>query len=178
MKLVYTSNDWDDERPVAIFDLDGTISDDRHRMPYLKKAKETANLEMQAIRSDHVQSLFDTYHGLCQLDTLMVPGASLFEKYLKDRNFQTWIMTARPEKFSQATLDWLWAHFGEWPEKILMRPIGCTNPSWLIKRNMLIASKPFVEGGYHLFVDNSKEVIDRMSPYVSTFHFQLNPYHV
>lgn len=88
---------------IAIVDLDGTISDDRHRA--------------------HLKGDWDAYNALCESDPVM-------NRYIIDDNLAAGrtivILTARPQNYNAITRAWLNKH---WPGDaehfwVVMRPEG------------------------------------------------------
>lgn len=93
-------------RKFAVFDLDGCISDDSRRLPL--------------IRPDHDFDKYDKYHEDMEADPLVnlkaLNGAV-------ERGNGLLFVTARPEKYRNATESWL-RSFGIAASHLLMRPNG------------------------------------------------------
>lgn len=79
--------------PVAVFDLDGTLSDDRHRR------------DLRPIGGCN-QADYDEYHYKCGEDKVNVQ-MKLFLESLHSRGIRICICTARPVSVANVTVQWL-----------------------------------------------------------------------
>lgn len=103
---------------ISIFDLDGTISDDRHRRHFLKKEQYAA------------------YHAKMPDDEKM--NIDLLEAACAKGNFILFI-TGRPEERRKETVRWLpdfFAQYSDW--RVLMRPEGNLKASPELKVDLLV----------------------------------------
>ena len=107
---------------IAVFDIDGCISDDRNRRPWLEKGN------------------YDEYHGWCHTDK--PANREVLEK--ENRAFQIYFVTGRPESYRKRTELWLADHFPglHLSYNLLMRPDDNTMPSpdlkvWLLERERI-----------------------------------------
>lgn len=71
--------------PVVVFDVDGTLMDEKHRA-HLRDEKK-----------------WDEYFDLCHLDTPIPEMVSLLRDY-KEKGYEVWIMTGRKETCKEKTL--------------------------------------------------------------------------
>lgn len=106
---------------ITIFDLDGCISDDRHRkhlLPIVASKPED----------------FSAYHSLCHLDEPM--NWSVVERYKAHRLV---FLTSRPEDYRMQTTAWLGKHI-TWPCNwtLIMRPDGDHRISPIVKYDQFI----------------------------------------
>ena len=103
----------------VIIDLDGTISDDRHRRHLIAPRDWRA------------------YHAKCSEDRYMNPGIiELCDSF----GAQPVFITARPEAVRMLTETWLLQNVGlnRADYQLLMRPDGNTSPSRLVKQDILL----------------------------------------
>lgn len=102
---------------IAIFDLDGCVSDDRHREHLLPVAGETSS------------SAYDAYHVQCWHDEPMNVQT------LKDaaRRHTIMFVTSRPERFREVTRSWIQTKLGLSSYTLLMRGHDCRLPSPAMK---------------------------------------------
>jgi hypothetical protein len=123
-----------------ILDLDGTISDDRWRLPLI----------------DHTaDDPWAAYHAVCGEDALI--HAEILETA-----HPILVITSRPESVRRQTEDWLARH-GIVPMAMYMRPNGCDWSAAVLKPRLLwmalrdynaeieciYDNEPFVLDGYH-----------------------------
>lgn len=105
---------------IAVFDLDGTLSNDKWRRHRIKKG-------------------WDEYHLMLSADNPM--NAHLTEKHI-DAGDRIVIVTARPEKYRSATTEWLNKHLlgqaGQY--QLLMRPEGNQMSSPELKIQLLYSA--------------------------------------
>lgn len=109
-----------------IFDLDGTLANDQHRLPLIKS-------------SDVGPDDWDTYYKLCGCDTPILPMVTLLEDCISSlHHIEIW--TARSQMVYDTTCAWLNYHAPKWAEYgglLKMRPLGNTDPGVLIKQQWL-----------------------------------------
>lgn len=79
-------------KPVAIFDIDGTIADLNHRL--------------HLVTSDRPKAERDKFHVLCIEDAEIFAITSMLHALRKD-GWEIWLFTARPEMSRAATMQWL-----------------------------------------------------------------------
>lgn len=100
---------------LTICDLDGTICDDRHRLPLIKESGPDR---------------WDDYHAACMADPFMNAGCVAAPQ-------PTLFFTARPEKYRTMTESWLGFN-GLCPRQLFMRSNFDDAPSPVIKEHMLL----------------------------------------
>lgn len=146
-----------------IFDLDGCVSDDRHRRRFLP---QSAGVNWSP---DNVYNSYDEYNEWCAEDE---PVNQDFVHMAHDNCVQSnggtrlLFLTARPEKFRKATQHWLAVNFGlDLSDYLLyMRPEGNVDHSPKLKVDIL---KKFGITP-HLVVrayDDRQDVIDAYEEY-------------
>jgi hypothetical protein len=116
----------DDNRKVAIFDLDGCISDDRWRQHLLPKAQEG---------STPGQDAYDSYHDVCDRDPVLAPGAAVLRQHIADGHI-IFFATGRPFSVAEKSAAWIKSNFGisiENDFSILMRTQGDIRPAHMVK---------------------------------------------
>jgi hypothetical protein len=150
---------------IAIFDLDGTLADDRRRRKLLP-ARFLTN-ELPAPKDAD----YDAYHADCLNDPVV--NATIVEFHRAAGHFILFV-TARPERFKMDTAEWINRHFPDLPNfSILLRPDGDETPSpalktrlvgeWLVRDFLpvapvddVIALEPLIVAVY----DDRKEVLE------------------
>ncbi len=113
---------------IVIFDLDGTISDHRHRLPLV---------DGSILPKD-----WDEYYARCGEDEAL-PVATLMSVILES-NFHgppaVYLWTGRRESTRTATCAWLHRHFSTWTvpyNELRMRPDDCFLPGHVLKKQWL-----------------------------------------
>jgi hypothetical protein len=87
-------------KPIYIFDLDGTLADNRHRLPVLTPGPGE-------------QIDWNLFHNLCEKDTPIQPIVHLMQSTWKaggSNGVDVWIWTGRDEQVREHTLAWFRAH--------------------------------------------------------------------
>jgi len=102
---------------IYVFDLDGTLSDCRHR------------IELWQNRN------FREFNEMSKFDNQIEDCCKLFRKLSKDND--VWILTARSEEFRKLTLDWLDKNALK-PDKLLMRRVDDFSSDFKCKSKLLI----------------------------------------
>jgi predicted secreted acid phosphatase len=110
----------DDRRPIAVIDLDGVVSDVRHRLHFLQSRPKDWDQFFAAARSDPAHP-----EGLELVRSLAVDHEIVF-------------VTGRPDRLRRATLEWLEAR-GLDTHRLLMRPDGDRRPAAQVKRELVAA---------------------------------------
>jgi hypothetical protein len=129
----------------AIFDIDGCVSDDRHRR-HLLPVNGTC------------QDDFEPYHEQCSEDPVMNAGYVQEHERLGHKIV---FLTSRPVKYRAATKEWLAKHFGkEW--LLGMRPIANQLASPQVKE-FLIESTEIEAGQVDMAYDDRQDVLDMYS---------------
>jgi hypothetical protein len=110
---------------IAIFDIDGCISDDYWRLQYIK---------------DEGPGRFDEYHSMCASDSVLQPGAGILQRTISTGRSIAFL-TARPESVRSNTTWWLESRFPDLtqhPYILLMRKVDEEGVgSVALKRDML-----------------------------------------
>lgn len=115
---------------VVIFDLDGCISDDRHRRGLLPRVPE---------HHENTEEDYEAYHAKAHLDTKLV-AFSEFVSVCKVPGMIPLVVTARPESERERTWDWLRQAAGDLDMSrvhLLMRPHGDRTHSPLLKPSLI-----------------------------------------
>ena len=107
-----------DPRPLAVFDLDGTLSDTRHRLHHLERRPKD----------------WDAFFDAAGDDPPLATGVALALQSARECDLA--YVTGRPERCRQATLDWLAAH-GLPPGELLMRRASDRRPARVAKVGLL-----------------------------------------
>ena len=94
-------------RDLIIFDLDGTLALDAHRVPFLRQTPKD----------------WASYFDLCHLDTPNSALVSTYRALLADGHFVE-IWTGRAGEYWEKTEFWIKTHLGPVPDRLRMRPIG------------------------------------------------------
>ena len=108
----------DDERPLAIIDLDGVVADVRHRLHYLERRPKNWGAFFAAARRDAVHP----------------EGVAVVE--LLARDHEVVFLTGRPQHLQDDTERWLDEH-GLGGRRVIMRPRGDHRPAAVIKLELL-----------------------------------------
>jgi hypothetical protein len=144
-----------------MFDLDGTLADDRHRRAIALKARDCKVPEL-------TDGLWDDYYRLAPLDGVNKLILDMVEHYLAENKREVWIITARRCKFERDTVTWLAQHLSRMPHLLAMRPEGNKARSGPLKRQYMEAKSPL---GFHLIIDNHASVIEHLSHLGETLLF-------
>lgn len=95
-------------RPYVVFDLDGTIADDSHRLPLILDQKPPD---------------WPGYFAACRKDSPIVPVMKLVELFAVDLRYRVEIWTGRSATVLDDTEWWLDHHMVEY-DRLRMRPVG------------------------------------------------------
>lgn len=134
---------------MVIFDLDGCLSDDRWRRPYIDWGHQDSELRY---RDYHLLCGFDRFAGLTEEDHQRL---ARHDGYV--------VMTSRPEWTRPITLEWLARNRMPQPKKVYMRPERNYQPCEDLKGEMLLrAIREFNLPAYGWFgFDDLQCVVDR-----------------
>lgn len=124
--------------PVVVFDVDGTLMDEKHRA-HLREEKK-----------------WDEYFDLCHLDTPIDAVVNLLKEY-KEKGYEIWIMTGRKETSKEKTLQ-SFKEAGIEFDKIKMRSVNVMIPDYVLKPAWIgkYIGKERVEAIY----DDSQKVLE------------------
>ncbi|QIB67121.1 phosphatase domain-containing protein [Kineobactrum salinum] len=127
---------------MVIFDIDGTLADNEHRVHHLKG--ETKDWE----------AFFADQH----LDTVRKDVARVFSLYASDLDMYIAVLTGRGEEYREVTERWLDKN-GLLPNTLTMRPAGNRTNDDILKME---AIKSWQEEGYEIvgFYDDRKRICD------------------
>jgi hypothetical protein len=107
----------DDERPLAIVDLDGVVADVRHRLRHLERRPKNWAAFFAAARDDAVHP-----EGVAVVEML-------------GRDHEVVFLTGRPHHLYDDTVRWLDDHgLGQ---RVVMRPHGDHRPAAVVKLELL-----------------------------------------
>lgn len=120
-----------DNRPLYIFDLDGTLADCTHRLRF--------------IVSDDNPKDWDSFHKLTLDDAPIEPMIKLFRMlFLAGSDIRIW--TGRNAVAYDDTIQWLTFNTFLFPADLVkmltMRPIGNNKPDTQLKREWLLSLEP------------------------------------
>lgn len=116
-------------KPIYIFDLDGTISINKHREHYIKCEKPD----------------WEGFFNACDKDIPNYPVIEVLKSLRKTS--EIWIWSGRSDAVREKTLDWLmdykiidcrnYSHFFNNPNRFRMRKSGDFTPDEVLKKNWL-----------------------------------------
>ncbi|WP_420822049.1 LNS2 domain-containing protein [Streptomyces avicenniae] len=107
-----------DPRPLAVFDLDGTLADVRHRLHHLTSRRKN----------------WDAFFRAAEHDKPLAEGVALVRKHAATDEIA--YVTGRPEHLRADTERWLARH-GLPPGRLLMRRAGDRRPARVAKPELL-----------------------------------------
>lgn len=90
---------------IIVFDLDGTLALDEHRVHHLLAEPKD----------------WDSYFALCPLDTPHVGICAAYDAFSYGTMYQVEIWTGRIDKYREATEAWILQHLYYQPNRLLMR---------------------------------------------------------
>jgi FMN phosphatase YigB (HAD superfamily) len=106
------------QRPLAVFDLDGTLADTRHRLPHLERRPKD----------------WDAFFAAAKDDQVLERGAALARESAAE--CEVVYVTGRPERCRADTLAWLERH-GLPPGRLWMRTRDDRRPARTTKPELL-----------------------------------------
>ena len=120
-------------KPIYIFDLDGTLADCTHRLPYIAGPTK----------------MWPQFFRACMDDKPIAAGVNTL-KTLRAGGAEIWIWTGRSDEVRDETIAWLkrhqcWFPFEFWmraPERFLMRKAGDHRHDDVLKREWLSDVEP------------------------------------
>ena len=150
-------------QPVIVCDIDGTLAEVTHRLPFLYNNYKEGS-KMKADRD------WDAFFSHCYADPLIESTKEKLlaatEEYNVPRE-QVIFVTARPEKTRVMTEDWLDRHLPEFPANfIIMRPDNDRRPDTNVKEEI-----------YHRFLKNKNviKIFDDRPAVIQMWHkYNLN----
>ncbi len=107
-------------RPVVLFDLDGTIADNRHRQHFVTQVPKNWD------------AFFDAQH----LDTPNKSVVALYNALRASEHFQLIVVTARPERYRNVSEQWF-ASNDICLDRLIMRVDGDRRSDELVKKEIL-----------------------------------------
>lgn len=131
----------DDERPLALIDLDGVVADVRHRLHHLQGRRKNWPAFFAAARHDDVHP-----EGVAIVETLR-------------REYEVVYLTGRPEHLRADTERWLADH-GLGGHRVVMRPEGDRRPAAVVK--VELAQELAAGRAVGIVVDDDPVVLDAM----------------
>ena len=108
----------DDERPLAVFDVDGVLADVRHRVHHVERRPKD----------------WDAFFAAAVDDPPLAPGLALAHASAQD--CEVVYVTGRPERCRRDTLDWFRRH-GLPEGRLVMRDPGDRRPARFAKPQLL-----------------------------------------
>ena len=132
----------EEERPLAIVDIDGVLADVRHRLHHLQRRPKDWRRFFAAARHDEPHP-----EGLAVVERLRADHEVLY-------------LTGRPRELETDTLAWLERH-GLGGHRLVMRPVGDRRPAAQVKVEQL---RHLARGRtVGMVVDDDPEVIAAMA---------------
>ena len=107
--------------PTIVFDIDGTLADIEHRLPYIEK--------------DRAKRDWKSFNALCPHDEPIQPIIDVCNEFFKKGKFIV-LCTAREESMRKGTVEWLDKH-GVNYHSLMMRPLKNFKDDTLIKGDMV-----------------------------------------
>ena len=110
--------DEDDERPLAVVDIDGVVADVRHRLRHIERRPKD----------------WGAFFAAAVDDPPHLEGVNLVHRLAKDH--EVVFLTGRPSRLRADTAAWLEQH-GLGGHRLVMRPEGDRRPAALVKLRQL-----------------------------------------
>jgi len=183
-KNTYTPEETD--KPVMIFDMDGTLSNDSQRLPLWEKGQKAWKDYLKGWDYDskkEAKDWFTHYHSLGRDDKHNEHPLMLLETAIADPRFETWVLTGRTNIWAGATASWLQrtlhtkGRSGDFDptkmvDRIIMQQHGVETPTAQSKVSEALHRIPMDLLPQCTILDNDQSVIDAFAPYMSAFKFQ------
>lgn len=136
--------------PLYIFDLDGTLTDLKHRRHFVEKPMVDCSAKpstCKCFRCTKWEPNWDAFHAACVDDTPIQPVITTLLKLWSNPFTEVWIWSGRMETVREETIDWLTKHvidisLGNWGRCLKMRPAGNTIQDHVLKESWLHAMDP------------------------------------
>lgn len=130
---------------IVIFDIDGTLADCSHRLPFIKTEGEKKD--------------WKSFFARTKEDLLISHTAKIYG-ILHRLGWYLPVITGRPEKLRQDTLDWFKDHYLPLKtENLHMRPDKDNRPDYEVKKDLFFSLKILPEDVLCAFEDRP-QVID------------------
>jgi len=173
-------------RPVMIFDMDGTLSNDENRLHHWDAAKASMMIYKNGndpAQMEAAENRFRSYHGLAIEDLFHEIPLTMLEMAIADERFETWILTARPNTYAGKTCLWLQRSLGctgdsgtfnpkKMVDRVVMRMAGDNTSSCVIKRQYCLARIPENLRASSMIIDNDPQVTAELGHHMNTFTFK------
>lgn len=130
-------------KPVAIFDLDGTLADNGHRQKFVVSGKKD----------------WDAFFAAQIADTPNTAVVAIYKTLFASDDFEMLVVTARPERYREVSEHWFKIN-GIPLKRMIMRADGDRRSDEIIKREIL--AKIRQEGALPLFVVDDREAVVQM----------------
>lgn len=142
-------------RKAIIFDIDGTLADNQHRLHHIQTSPKD----------------WDGFFGAMQDDTLIRPVSDIFvmldfalkavNSFDATRPYEIVLCTGRPEKYREVTKNWLCSRlaYDYGSLKLFMRKDGDHRPDYIVKEEMIGKLRAQGLEPYVVF-DDRKQVVD------------------
>ena len=109
-----------DAKEIVLFDIDGTLANVESRVHHIQGD------------SKNWRAFFEEMHS----DTPIEPTVALYKKLWEHTDYDLYLLTGRPEKYRQMTMEWCARH--DLPvKKLLMRPADDSREDFIIKEEIL-----------------------------------------
>jgi phosphoglycolate phosphatase-like HAD superfamily hydrolase len=126
-------------RPIAVFDLDGTIADITHRLSLI----------------EYPHKDWPAFFAACVNDK-PIPGVIAWMRYMSQTH-RIVILSGRSDEVELETIKWLQKH-GVCYDRLLMRKAGDHRPDTTVKKEMIVSSA-FPNGKVDFIVDDRPSMI-------------------
>lgn len=130
------------ERQIAIFDVDGTLSDNSHRQHFLRQMPKD----------------WDEFYAQMPLDSPNEPLVLLFKALRAAGMFELVVVSARPERFRKETDIWLQRHELRY-SRLFMRKDGDFRADHVVKREMIHLISPDISR-IAFVVDDRRQTVE------------------
>ena len=126
----------------VIFDIDGTLADCTHRLPFIQQPPKD----------------WDAFFGAMAGDALIQPVAEILDAFVQQFKHTIVLCSGRPENYREPTEKWLLACGIKW-SRLYMRPAGDHRDDHIIKRELLDQIRA---DGWNPFlaIDDRQRVVD------------------
>lgn len=136
-------------KKAIVFDIDGTLADNSHRLHYIQGEKKDWNAFYDACAEDKPTEEF--------LGFVRLLSKGIYEDGTDECAIV--ICTGRPEQIREITERWFWKNFWFHPKPMYMRKDGDHRPDYEVKEEMIAQMRA---DGYEpiLAIEDRKQVVD------------------
>ena len=133
------------KKDLVIFDIDGTLADNDHRVHHLYKPDGSRD--------------WDAFFAEQAYDTLRKDVGHVYDLYAQDPNITIAVLTGRGEEWREVTENWLKMYGLTEHEMLVMRPLNDRTDDHILKLDQI---KQWEQDGYNIigFYDDRKRICD------------------